>query len=211
MSVATGRTVVRGAFVLALAAVTAVATGCLPEPEPGATPTTTDAVATGTATPTPTTTAAPEDSFAFPADCAAVYTPQMLTALEADVPPLNDPGTTMASTEVVAAIEILTGAEQTIRCSWGPPSERGMATNVTIVTSAQSQTIADALVNEGFSTEELDGGALHRIEREMLTLDDDIVTLGETHYLRDDVWVSTRWIDVNPDGYTQAIVASLWD
>lgn len=213
MSVAPRRETVRGAFVLTLVATTALAVGCLPEPEPGATPTTTDAATSG-ATPTAssaTPTATPDDSFAFPSDCEAAYTPEMFATLESTVPPLNDPGTTMTSTEVVAAIEVLSGAEQTIRCSWGPPSERGMATNVTVVTPAQAETITDALVNEGFSTEDLEGGTLHRLERETLTLDDEIIPLGETHYLRDDVWVSTRWITVNPDGYTEAIIASLWD
>ena len=44
----------------------------------------------------------------------------------------------------------------------------------------------------------------------MITQDDALVVKGEVHYLRGDTWVSTRWINVDPDGYTEDIVASLW-
>lgn len=194
--------------VAGLGVVALAATGCLPESAPtSTTPAASPSSSPSEASPSPTPT---EVAFAFPASCDDFYSADMRALLDADVPPLNDPGTTMLSTENVDGLDILAAAGQTIRCSWGPPSERGMATNVTIVTADQSETLASSFVQSGFSEEEFDGGRLLRISGETLTLGDEIVEHGETHYLRDDVWISTRWINVAPDGYTEDIVTTLW-
>ncbi|MDN3495540.1 hypothetical protein QL996_06345 [Planococcus sp. APC 4015] len=194
---------------LALGVVALMTAACAPEPAPSASG---SVSASPTASPSssPSTTPAPDESFGFPASCDDLYSPEMRATLEADVPPLNDAGTTMVSTENAEALEALGAATQTIRCSWGPPSERGLATNVTAVTAEQRESLATAFAQNGFSTEDVDGGTLHRIAQEVITLDDELVTKGEIHYLRDGVWVSTRWINVEPEGYTEDIIASLW-
>lgn len=196
--------------VLALGVVALVTAGCAPEPAPGPSGPSATAAPTSTSAPSSSPTSTPEEGFALPASCDDLYSPAMRAVLDADVPPLNDPGTTMISTESAAALELLGSATQTVRCSWGPPSERGLATNVTVVTAEQRDALSAALAQEGFSTEEQDGGTLHRIEQEVITLDDELVKKGEIHFLRADGWVSTRWINVLPEGYTDDIVASLW-
>ena len=40
---------------------------------------------------------------------------------------------------------------------------------------------------------------------------DQLVSMGETHFLGDGGWVATRWINVDPPGYTEDIVATIWD
>lgn len=194
---------------LVLGVVALMTAACAPEPAPS---TSASASTSPTSTPSasPSATPTPDESFGFPASCDDLYSPGMRAALEADVPPLNDAGTTMVSTENAEALEALGAAGQTIRCSWGPPSERGLATNVTVVSAEQSEALAASFAQNGFSTEDVDGGTLHRISQEVITLDDELVKKGEIHYLRDDVWVSTRWINVEPEGYTEDIIASLW-
>ncbi|MDQ1129142.1 hypothetical protein [Microbacterium sp. SORGH_AS_0888] len=41
-------------------------------------------------------------------------------------------------------------------------------------------------------------------------MDDKVVTRGETHFLRGNGWITTSWVDDQPDGYTEDIVATLW-
>lgn len=199
---------------LALAAVTALA-GCVPEPSesPSASDAPTTAVSSGgPATPAPTSspTMSAEDDITLPAACAQLYSPSMLAQLEAQAPPLNDPGVTMYSTQVVAALEVLNSGIPTLRCSWGMPSESGLATNVSIVDAAASATIVDALTGSGFACSAHASGTLCTAEQESMTQDDTLVRRGESHFLRGDGWVSTAWITVDPDGYTDDIAATLW-
>lgn len=199
------RATVIAAAVCVVAGVTIGATGCAPDPDPRpstATPTTT---ATPTPTPTPT-----EEPAALPGSCEQAYSASMLATLEAEVPPLNDPGISMLSTENTVALEILESGIATVRCTWGPPSERGIATNVSLVTAEQSAVIAAALLDAGFSESPFAEGTIYRIAREMIDQDDQVVSLGETHYLGAGGWVSTRWINVDPDGYTEDIVTTVW-
>ncbi|MET0296098.1 MAG: hypothetical protein ABW024_01755 [Microbacterium sp.] len=196
---------------LVVAAIAAATLGCAPY-APGASPSGTATVAptTPAASGTPSATESPAEPFTFPTSCDELYSPDFRATLDADIAPLNDPGTTMLSTENPVAIETIEGAAETLRCSWGPPSERGISTNVTVVTPEQRDELSSAFEGAGFSTEDYQGGTLHRIEHETLTQDDVVVTISETHYLHGDGWVATRWINVDPDGYMEDIIASLW-
>jgi hypothetical protein len=203
------RTLVAGAAALMVAG---ALTACVPEPVPTSSvsapmPTAPSSVPTDGATSDP----GAGDEIALPAACEELYSPAMLTTLQAEIPPMNDPGTTMLSTESAEAIAVIESAEQTLRCSWGPPSERGIATNVAVITPEQRDALFTAFEQAGFSAEDYASGTIHRIQQEMITLDDELVTLGETHYLSANGWVSTRWIQYLPEGYVEDIVASLWE
>ena len=195
-----------------VAALAVITTACVPEPAATTDPSPSTSASAPVPSPSPTETAATTggDAMALPATCEEVYTPEMLATLQAEIAPLNDPGTTMTSTENATALEILDSGTPTLRCSWGPPSERGMSTNITIVGAEEAAAVAEALTGAGFSSTDLAGGTLYTYSQETVTQDDVLVELGEIHYLRGDGWVATRWINVNPDGYTEAIVASLW-
>jgi hypothetical protein len=134
----------------------------------------------------------------------------MLAQLEQQTPPLNDPGVTMYSTQVVGALELLNSGVPTLRCSWGTPSESGLATNVSIVEPGASSSVVDALAGSGFACVEHLSGTLCSFEQESITQDDVLVRRGESHFLRGNGWVSTAWITVDPAGYTDDIVAALW-
>ncbi|WP_205791291.1 hypothetical protein [Microbacterium sulfonylureivorans] len=203
-----------GAVVLIAAAAPMV--GCRPEPAPTGSATSTPSPSlstpapTPTATPTPTPTEPPADAFAVPAACEDIYSPAMIDALDEANPPLNDPGVTMLSTQDVDLIEIIESGAPTIRCSWGTPGEFGLATNVTVVDADQAVFVGDQLTAAGFGCESLGEGTVCRIEQKGVTLDDEEYMSGETHYVGGGGWVSTSWINFDPDGYTEDIVATLW-
>jgi hypothetical protein len=143
------RTVLRAALGLTAATVVAVGLlGCQPEPSPTTSPVTSPTSASTpsapAASPTPTETAQAGSDIALPTACEELYSPAMLSSLQEQAP-LNDPGVTMTSTQNVEALEILTSGVPTLRCSWGVPSETGLATNVTLVDAAQSAALATAL------------------------------------------------------------------
>ena len=188
--------------------------GCQPEPVPGPSPSASasasaSATASPTATPTPTESPRAAAEIDLPTACEQLYSATMLASLQ-QRGPLNDPGVTMTSTQNVGALEILTSGIPTIRCTWGAPSETGLATNVSIVDAAQSAAIADALLNSGFACEPIDGGTVCRFEETVITQDDDQVVLTETHVLRGNAWISTATINFESVGYTEDIVATLW-
>lgn len=190
--------------------------GCQPEPAATSTPNPSSSAsqspttsASPTSAPSPTETAQAGEDIALPAACEEIYSPAMLAALSQRVP-LNDPGITMTSTQNVGALEILTSGIPTIRCTWGAPSETGLATNVSIVDAEQSAAVADSLAGSGFTCEPIDGGTMCRSERTVISQDDVQVLLTETHILRGNAWVSTATVDFEAEGYTEDIVATLW-
>lgn len=201
----------RIAAVATLVAATALVTACQPEPGPSPTPTVTPVTPKpGPTEPTPIESNTPDAGIELPTACEDIYSADMLASLNQQNPPLNDPGVTMLSTEVVDGIEILESGA-TLRCSWGQPSEFGLATNVTAIAEEQAATLQDAMLNAGFGCGDELGGTVCRVEQRSIDLDDNEVIHGEVHVLRDSVWISTRYINFTPEGYTEDIVATLWN
>jgi len=190
--------------------VAAMATAC--QPEPGASPSSTStpsgratpsaSAETPRPTPSPIETNLPDAGFALPERCEDLYSAEMLASLQAAAPPLNDPGVTMNSTQNVEALELLSSGIPTMRCSWGGPSEFGLATNVSVVDAARTAALVEALRSGGFGCESVWEGTLCQIEQRTVDLDDQEVALGESHFIRGDGWVSTAWVNFNPEGYT---------
>jgi hypothetical protein len=145
-----------------------------------------------------------------PESCEQIYSAGMLGELQSANPPLNDPGVTMLSTENADLLEIIHGGAPTLRCSWGMPSEYGLATNVTAVTAEQADAVVAALPAAGFGCETLGEGTVCRIEQRGVTLDDEEYLRGETHYVGAGGLVTTAYINFAPEGYTEDIVATLW-
>lgn len=198
---------------LVLVTLAAAMTGC--RPEPAATPSSSPSVTVKNPTPdpsvTPIETQKPQAQFEVPPACEQIYSAGMLAQLQAANPPLNDPGVTMLSTENADLLEIIHSGAPTLRCSWGKPSEYGLATNVTAIDAEQSAAILAALPAAGFGCEALGAGTVCRIEQRGVTLDDKEYTRGETHYVGAGGVVTTAWINFAPEGYTEDIVATLWD
>ena len=198
--------------VTAVVLIAAVATGCRPEgvPAPSGSPTSTTSSPTPGPSVTPTGTETPQAGFEMPAACEDIYSATMLASLQAANPPLNDPGVTMLSTQNADLLEVIHSGAPTLRCSWGKPSEYGLATNVTAIDAEQAASLGSALGAAGFGCEPMGEGTVCRIEQKGVTLDDNEYTRGETHYIADDALVTTSWINFAPEGYTEHIVATLW-
>ncbi|MCR2815987.1 hypothetical protein [Microbacterium jiangjiandongii] len=205
---------VTGMLVGALAA-------CQPEPsasEPsGATPTSTPTAgtakpdATPDATPEPTPSATvPAQDIALPASCDDIYSSAMRGELEANVAPMNDPGVTMPSTQNADALALLESGVPTLRCTWGYPSEKGIATTVALIEPAAASDLVAALRNAGFACGEAQGGTLCRFNETLLSYDDKLVEKGETHFFRGNGWVGTVWLNYGPEGYTEDIASMIW-
>lgn len=205
---ATMRVVIGG---IALVTIAVLATGCRPEPS---SPTSSPSVTLKEPTPgpsvTPIETDKPQAGFDVPDECELIYSPEMLASLNATNPPLNDPAVTLRSTDNAELLDIIEGGAATLRCSWGKPSQQGLATNVTAIDAEQGEAVVAALTDAGFGCEPLGDGTVCRIEQRGVTLDDEEFTRGETHYIGDGALVTTAWINFSPDGYTEDIVATLW-
>ncbi|GAA5100864.1 hypothetical protein GCM10025760_38750 [Microbacterium yannicii] len=197
---------------VALIALVVVVSGC--RPEPAATPSSSPSITMKDTTPSPSVspieTQKPQADFELPTACEEIYSDAMLASLQSANPPLNDPGVTMLSTENADLLEIIHGGAPTLRCSWGQPSEYGLATNVTVIDDDQAAAILTALPAAGFGCEALGDGTVCRIEQKGVTLDDKEYTRGETHYVGDGAVVTTAWINFAPDGYTEDVVATLF-
>jgi hypothetical protein len=185
----------------------------MPEPVPGEAgevrPTLSATATARGAGPSPSATPTAA-GFDLPEACEQMYSADMLASLQVANPPLNDPGVTMLSAQNVAILEILDSGVPTLRCTWGTPSEMGLATNVSVVDAAQATSVVTALTQAGFGCEDLADGTVCRIEQRGVTLDDEEYTRGETHYVGGGGLVSTQWINFNPDGYTEDVVATIW-
>ncbi|PTT22818.1 hypothetical protein DBR36_01270 [Microbacterium sp. HMWF026] len=193
------------------AAVALVLSACVPEAEtaaPSAGPVSSSAAPsqTSSATPTPTVSATP--ATALPASCDGVYSAAMRSTLENEISPLNDPEVTLLSSAQAPLLELLQTIP-TLRCTWGGPGDRGLATNVSIVDATQAATIRDALTGSGFGCDDADGTITCRIEQRGVSLEDRPYERGETQAIMGDIWVSTSWINVNPEGYTQDILSTV--
>jgi len=202
------------AGVTALVLIAVVATGCRPEPGPTPTdaPSSTPTLVIKTPTPDPSIspTDKPQAGFEVPATCEGIYSAAMLASLQSANPPLNDPGVTMLSTQNADLLEVIHSGAPTLRCSWGKPSEYGLATNVTAIDAPQAANLVSVLGAAGFGCEPMGEGTVCRIEQKGVTLDDNEYTRGETHYISDDALITTAWINFAPEGYTEDIVATLW-
>lgn len=205
--------VFRGAAAVAAAALVVALAGCAPEPGASVTPSASESAASppsSTSSDAPSTAVPSASGFALPAVCESVYSAGMLATLQAQVPPLNDPGVTLFSTQNAAALEVLDSGIATLRCSWGRPSESGLATNVSVIDAEQAATVQSALEADGIACEQVLGGTRCVIEQQRIDLDDNLVTTGEQHFFRDGGWVSTAYVGALPDGYTQDIAETLW-
>lgn len=175
--------------------------GAEPDPTPSATSTPTTAPTTSVPTQTP-------GEFTMPASCEQVWSPEALSILSEEAGPLNDPGLTMLSTEVVPALEVLDAVEA-LRCTWGVASEVGIATTIAPVDAAQIETIRTALLAEGFTCEERE--VVTRCERSEELTGEAPGATGEVHVLGGGGWAATHWLnaDFEPQ-YTDDLIATLW-
>lgn len=175
------------------------------------TPSATAAPVTPTPTPTPTpgSTAAPGTP--QPASCDELYSPEMVAAFGRMVlnPAwLEELDNDMKIGEDDPVQQGIIDANDSLLCQWGMPegpSGAGVSTVVVWVDAGDTATIQAHLVDRGDNCfEQLDG------LRCTTESSNDEGYFGESHFLRDGIWVATEYSNAGPEGYTLDIVNNLW-
>lgn len=114
--------------------------------------------------------------------------------------PLNDPGTGISSGPQ---------PDGGLICLWRDPraDTTGLYTTITHMTEGDARELLSGLSAEGFTCYEPDAGT--RCEKTW-TSDAYPVTDGRTVYWRDGILIDTDYSNLAPEGYTSAIVESIW-
>lgn len=188
------RVAAAAASALCLAALVA----CAPDPDAA------DSPAPGTPTATPTRTAAPSPSPSatgraeIPDDCRAMLTPGVLSQLEGV--PLNDPAFGASGPQPGGGLI----------CVWRDPAAdtTGLVTTISYMSRGPALDMLNELVaEEGFTCYTPVGGT--RCEK---TWPNETypVTDGRTLFWRDDILIDTRYSNLAPTGYTDAVVGAIF-
>lgn len=179
-----------------------------PDSLPGVRPTPTESAA-------PLVVATPEASMPagpHPKACDAIYSPTMLATLT-KTGALNpawtesDPSGVLFGTGDAELTTVIKGAER-LTCVWADPdggSGSGLSTNVVFVTAAQSEAAHQRLLALGENCYEELGGIRCVAEKK-----GEAGVDGESHFLRDGIWLATHYVNAGPDGYTHDMVATIW-
>jgi hypothetical protein len=192
----------RTSLVAVVAVLSALAlASCAPDPGSGPTrpPAASSAPADATATPaaTPSPTATP---VALPTDCRATVTSEVLAQF-GDLP-VNDP-----------AFGSDAGAQPdgSFVCIWGRPDTdtgRLWTTFSNMSRGPALDLLNDLAANEGFTCYTPADGT--RCEKTWVD-EEYPVTDGRTLFWRDDVMIDTSYRNLAPTGYTDAVVAAVFD
>jgi hypothetical protein len=150
----------------------------------------------------------------LPGSCDQLYSTAMVDTLTAgnlalNPARLNDPGANVTFAPADEQLRTLIDANESLQCIWVTPeggSGIGIGTAVVLVDAVERDQVTGRLRSLGFSCVDEREGL--RCETESSS---DEGTFGESHFLRDDLWVSTQYGDVPlPEGYTLDIINSLW-
>jgi hypothetical protein len=149
-----------------------------------------------------------------PASCDAIYSPDMMATFS-ETHALNpawtetaEPSTRIGTLD--ADLGVLISSAQHLSCVWADPeggSGSGLVTNVVFVTEAQTIAATDRLAAMGQTCYEELGGLRCVIENDT----DGEGAAGESHFLRDGIWLATSFVNAGPDGYTHDMVDTIWD
>ena len=161
-----------------------------------------------TATPMPTDAAAVDSR--IPTDCSGLYTTDWAPVLAPLV--LNPAWTTAAgSGPWVATDSTLAGQLEVataLHCNWTSEaggSGQGVITNVASIATEKQGELTASIGSLGFTCYDELGGL-----RCVTESTGDGTTVGESHFIKDGIWIATKWIDVSPDGYTHDMVNTVF-
>jgi hypothetical protein len=186
-------------------------------PRPAHTPTASDAPrpvpsnSPAPLTPTPTPTGSAEPGTPRPTDCAELYSPAMVAALgDLDLNPewLDEPGEELRIGPADDDLRNLIEENDSLRCIWTTAegaSDAGVVTAVVWVDANERAEAAERLDELGYNCYQERQGL--RCVTEVTTSEG---TFGESHFLRDGVWLSTQYSNAGPVGYTLDVVDNLW-
>lgn len=171
-------------------------------------------------TDTPTGPAPIDPAGIVPAECSEIFSPAMLASTAEAYGPVatgEEGRSSSKDEELEALMEPLPG----LRCSWAPPGDAGgINTTVLTVDPVTAEKARQRLAATGFEcrdyaagtlcTKALSGpGYIDPATGKPEPDEEEIPRTGESHFLRDGLWVGTFWAFYVPEGYTEDIIATL--
>lgn len=148
----------------------------------------------------------------IPAECARIYTADWSAQLGPELI-LNpswaeDPASGVRYGTDDGGLVTVLEATTKLTCIWGDEATAigGMiTTNLAMLTPEQQESTLAHMAEIADSCYEELGGT-----RCISEVEHEGKNWGESHFVREGVWVATKWIYVAPDGYTHDIVNTLW-
>lgn len=186
-----------------------------PGPSASATPTEeSEQTETESPEPEPTeepTTPPPDVGVVFPTTCEQLFDLKMLDEmppLELNPPWTQDPELPPLYGTTDEALQQIIKESTHLTCTFAEPSGDETAINTNVVQTGeatQEQVIGDLEAMGQTCDEELDGTLC------VLDVDKNEGTWGESHFLRDGIWLATAYADTLPKDYTEHMIESIWD
>ena len=182
----------------------------VPSPTPSGTPAPTAPTASdrpGTATPGSTAT----PGRPRPSSCDELYSDEMVDAFGSMVlnPQwLDDPDLDLTIGEDDPVLQGVLDDSDYLLCQWAMPdgpSGAGVSTTVAWVDTQDSALVESHLRDRGDSCSEQQEGLRCTTQGS-----NEEGYFGESHFLRDGIWVATEYSNAGPEGYTRDIVNNLW-
>ena len=173
--------------------------------------------------PTPSTTAEPlavasaapaVAAGPHPTTCDAIYSPAMLATLNQTGSLNPDWAKEDVNSEVLFGTDdeqltVVIEDTEHLTCVWGNAdggSGSGLTTNVVFVTDEQREAVHQRLLGDGLNCYEELGG-IRCIGEETAGAEG---VAGQSQFLRDGIWLATRYVNAGPDGYTHDMVGTIW-
>jgi hypothetical protein len=179
----------------------------VPSPTPSGTPAPTASDRPGTATPGSTAT----PGTPRPSSCDELYSDEMVDAFGTMVlnPQwLDDPDLDLTIGEDDPVLQGVLDDNDYLLCQWAMPdgpSGAGVSTTVAWVDAQDSAVVEAHLRDRGDSCSEQQEGLRCTTQGS-----NEESYFGESHFLRDGIWVATEYSNAGPEGYTRDIVNNLW-
>jgi hypothetical protein len=146
-----------------------------------------------------------------PSSCDELYSDEMVDAFGTMVlnPKwLDDPDLDLKIGEDDPVLQGVLDDNDYLLCQWAMPdgpSGAGVSTTVAWVDAQDSALVESHLRDRGDSCSEQQDGLRCTTQGS-----NDEGYFGESHFLRDGIWVATEYSNAGPEGYTRDIVNNLW-
>jgi hypothetical protein len=142
-----------------------------------------------------------------PSDCDELFSDSMVASLTEQGFALDpgwdgehEPGS--ADEQLQAIVD-----HSALDCHWSrtSPSEAALLTSVVALSPQQDVVVRERLAELGYQHLSEHGGVRYVVERR-----EGSAVSGESHFLRDGLWLATHWVGHGPYGYTADMVRSVY-
>lgn len=155
----------------------------------------------------------PDLGHAIPTSCDSLYSPGMLATMSSAGVALNpawiyEPGQFDQVGTSVTDLQPILETPDKLSCTWTTPgggSEVGLTTEIVQVTDAQAAQIVDKLTSIGWTRLDELGGVRFVVQQNL-----EGNSVGESQFVREGLWFSTRYVNLGINGYTADMVTQVF-